>query len=324
MKGSFKHGLAIAGLKLKKASPHIMAILGVGGIIYTVIDSCKRARKLDEALKEELEELNKAIEELKETQENTEAAPEVVKEAKKKVRSARFKCIRKGAKLFLVPTLIGLASITLIGGSHYILTNRLVGTSAALQAVTAEYKAYRESAVEKFGEEVDKELRFGKAKLDAKEAELTKVDEETGEATTEKTTVYNGVGIEGFSGYAIPFCKTYCGGTFTDNHHMDTCTIFDIMDQCDKDLIRKGYLFLDDVYKKFNFDPTPASRRVGWLINEDGTSNGDGRVRFTMEEGYYDWGNGPEKTYFIDFNVDGEIDNLLPKPKKKWWNTKEY
>ena len=319
-KSSFKHFLNMTGLKLKKVSPHIMVVIGIGGIIYTVIDSCRRARKLDETMAEELEEVNKAVEELKAMEEAEETSEADIKEAKKKVRNCRFKAIKKGAKVFLVPVLVGIFSLTLITSSHVILTNRLAGTSAALQAVTARYKAYQEAVAEKYGEEAEKEIRFAELDKDVQEATMTKIDAETGEETTETINVAKVTGLKGISQYAIPFCKTYCGSNFVDDHHYDTCTIFSIMERCQKDLDRKHYLFLDEVHKRFGYDPTMASRRVGWLIKENGEPNGDGRINFTVKDGYFDWGNGPEMTYIIDPNVDGEIDSLLPTPKKKWWS----
>ena len=319
-KATFMNKLSIAGLKLKKVSPHIMVIIGIGGVIYTVIESCKRARKLDETMAEELAEIEKAAQELKDLEESEGSSEEDIKKAEKNVRSCRFKAIKKGAKVFLVPALIGILSLTLITSSHIILVNRLAGTSAALQAVTARYKAYQEAVKEKYGEEEEATLHYADLKKDTEEAVLTKVDPETGEEITETVNVAKVAGIESISQYAIPFCKTYCGANFVDDNYYDTSTIYTIMERCQKDLDRKHYLFLDKVHERFGYDPTKASRRVGWFINEDGTPNGDGKINFNITEGYYDWGNGPEHTYIIDPNVDGEIDSLLPTPKKKWWS----
>ena len=76
----------------------------------------------------------------------------------------------------------------------------------------------------------------------------------------------------------------------------------------------QGYLFLNDVYKMLGFKPTKAGHVVGWIYDEKHPI-GDNYVDF----GIYDieneatrrFMNGLEQNVILDFNVDGNIYDLL-------------
>ena len=81
------------------------------------------------------------------------------------------------------------------------------------------------------------------------------------------------------------------------------------------DLLKaQGYLFLNDVYKALGLEPTKAGQIVGWVYNPDNPV-GDNYVDF----GIYDvsnerkraFVNGYEENILLDFNVDGNIWDLM-------------
>ena len=76
-------------------------------------------------------------------------------------------------------------SIAAIIGGHHILRKRNIALAAAYTAVDKGFKEYRGRVLERFGEEVDRELRYN---IKAKEIEKT-VTDANGKETVVKETV---------------------------------------------------------------------------------------------------------------------------------------
>jgi hypothetical protein len=80
-------------------------------------------------------------------------------------------------------------------------------------------------------------------------------------------------------------------------------------------LIRRGNVFLNEVYDALGIERTQAGSVVGWMISE----NGDNYIDF----GFYDgdseraraFVNGNERSVLLDFNVDGVIYDRFTKEK---------
>ena len=71
-----------------------------------------------------------------------------------------------------------------------------------------------------------------------------------------------------------------------------------------------GHVFLNEVYDALGFKRTPAGSVVGWVWNGDG----DGYVDFglwQLDPAHKDFVNAWEKCVLLDFNVDGDIHNLI-------------
>ena len=79
-------------------------------------------------------------------------------------------------------------------------------------------------------------------------------------------------------------------------------------------LKRQGYLFLNDAYKALGFDVTKAGQVVGWIYDENHPI-GDNYVDFGIfninSEAARRFVNGLEKCIWLDFNVDGDILDLI-------------
>lgn len=104
----------------------------------------------------------------------------------------------KFAKLYGPSVVLGVLSITSILASNNILRKRNVALGAAYAAIDKGFKEYRSRVIERFGEEVDRELKYN---LKAKKFDETVIDEETGK---EKKIKKNGfvVSPADISGYA--------------------------------------------------------------------------------------------------------------------------
>lgn len=82
-------------------------------------------------------------------------------------------------------------------------------------------------------------------------------------------------------------------------------------DYANEKLHRQGYLFLNDVYQMLGIPKTKAGQIVGWIYDEEHPI-GDNFVDF----GIYDlrntsFVNGDENVALLDFNVDGNILDLI-------------
>ena len=66
----------------------------------------------------------------------------------------------KYAKLYAPAVILGSLSVTSILASNNILRKRNVALGAAYAAIDKSYKEYRGRVIERFGEEVDKELKY--------------------------------------------------------------------------------------------------------------------------------------------------------------------
>lgn len=77
---------------------------------------------------------------------------------KKALTKVYFGTAWKYTKLYMIPALLGATSISLVLGSHGIMKKRNTTLATALAVAEGQLEEYRKQVVEKFGEEVDKEL----------------------------------------------------------------------------------------------------------------------------------------------------------------------
>lgn len=307
---SFRKKMTILGLKVKKASPHLMFAAAILGIGYAFVASCVKARKMDEELVDEIEEVKAAEENLEAVQNDTNATEETVKEAVKAVKAARRKFIIKACRMFVIPVCVGVAAIGLLCGSHYILTNRLGLVTTTLAAVQDEYRQYRNGVKEKYGEEVDEEILY---RNNTTTTEGVTVNEETGEEETSVVKVTDW--RKGHSVYAVAFCKTMCGDMFQDNQYMDMLTLRNALKSISSDYEKDGVAWWRDFLKFIHYDIEPINVRPGWV---EGNPDGDGYIDvkfiptvFEFEDGVY------ENGYICEPNVDGDIESILPSARMK-------
>ena len=214
----------------------------------------------------------------------------------------------KFAKLYGPAVVLGVTSAGCILTSHNILRKRNLALAAAYATERLGFKEYRERVIERFGEGLDKELKYN---IKAQEVQETIVDEETGEEKTVTSTV-NVPDPNKYSSYARFFD--------VGNEHWNRNPEYNLMflrqqqNYANELLQRRGYLFLNEVYDMLDIPRTQAGQAVGWIYDEKHPI-GDNFVDF----GIYDidneraraFVNGHERTILLDFNVDGEIWQML-------------
>ena len=198
-------------------------------------------------------------------------------------------------------------------GSHVILKKRNLALSAAYAAVDKAFKDYRGRVVEKYGEDIDKELRYNVKKLVAEE----KVKTEDGKTKKVKNTTNY---IDGeYSDYYRIFDES--NKYFERNPQLNRAFLRCHEQYATDKLRSQGYLFLNDVYKDLGFKPTREGAIVGWVLDPD-SNESDNYVDFGIFESQRpkakDFVNGYEYSVVLDFNVDGPILDRFTKFAKEW------
>lgn len=290
-------------LKSKKYAPEIMVIAGVAGVITSTIMACKATTKAGD-ITEKTKNQMAQIHEVAETKPDQYSEEDM----KKDTVIVYTQTAVEFAKLYSPAVILGTVSIACILGSHHILSKRNAALAAAYATVDKNFKDYRGRLVERFGKELDKELRYN---IKAKEFEETVVNEETGEETTVVKTVNVADAIE-YSDYARFFDEGCAGWTKDSEHNLYFLKCQ--QNYANERLKTRGYLFLNDVYEMLGIPKTKAGQIVGWVYDEK-NPNGDNFVDF----GIYDinkeraraFVNGYERTILLDFNVDGNILDLI-------------
>lgn len=293
------------GLKLKKHSPEILVVTGVVGTVASAVMACKATTKIDEVLAETKENVEKT----KDYVEKKGFSEKYTEEDYKKDLTIFY---AKGGlelvKLYAPSVALGALSITAILSGHNVLRKRNVALAAAYATVEKGFKEYRGRVVERFGEELDRELKYN---IKAKEVEETTVDEKTGEEKVTKKTV-NVADPNNYSTYARFFDDGCTGWTKDPEYNL---MFLKNQQRYANDLLKsRGHLFLNEVYDMLGIPRTKAGQVVGWIYDEE-YPNGDNFVDFGIYDLYNekarDFVNGYEKTILLDFNVDGDIMNLI-------------
>lgn len=286
------------GFKLKKSSPEILVVAGVAGVITSAIMACKATTKAG-AIVEEAKENMSQIHQVAEM--GVEDYSD--KDLKKDTTIVYAQTAVKFVKLYGPSVALGVLSITSILASNNILKKRNVALAAAYTAIDKSFKEYRSRVVERFGDDLDRELRFN---VKAKEVETT-VTDENGNEKTEKTTIE--VADPRYSEFAKCFDE-YCLGWTKDPEYNLTWLRAKQAEATNK-LQSNGYLILNDVYEMLGFPKTNAGMVVGWIY-DDKNPVGDNYVDFGLYEfTAKDFVNGRERSVWLDFNVDGNIYGLI-------------
>lgn len=294
------------GFKLKKHSPEIMVVAGVVGTVASAVMACKATTKLDAVL----ENTKHNIERVHTTLADPEVTEDVynAEDAKKDIAIFYVKGAIDVAKLYAPSVILGGLSIATILTSHNVLRKRNVALAAAYSVADKGFKEYRGRVVERFGEALDRELKYN---IKVEEEKETVVDEETGKKKTVKVT-REVADPNVYSDYAR-FFDDGCLGWEKDAE----TNLFYLRRQQDfaNELLRaKGYLFLNDVYDMLGIPRTKAGQAVGWVYNEEDPT-GDNFVDFGIYDMHRrpnrDFVNGIERVILLDFNVDGNILDLI-------------
>lgn len=300
--------LGKTGFKLRKHSPEILAVTGVVGIVTSAVMACKATTKASAILDETKEQLD-AIHKCSEDQEMIESGKYTEEDKKKDLTITYVQTGVKLAKLYGPSVVLGVLSIGCMLTSNNILRKRNVALAAAYTTLDTSFKKYRGRVVEKFGDAVDKELKYG---IQKKKIDMIETDPETGKEKKVKKTVDVVEGVDGCSEYAR-FFDDGCTGWEKDSE-MNLMFLRAQQQYANDLLISRGYLFLNEVYNMLGIQITKAGQVVGWVYDPE-NPNFQNYVDFGIYDinkpKNRDFVNGYERTVLLDFNVDGNIWDLM-------------
>lgn len=299
--------LSKVGLQIQKHSPEILVTVGVIGTVASTVMACKATTKVSVILEETKEKVDQ-VHTVLESDEYTEEEYSV-EDSKKDLAIIYAQSAVKFAKLYGPSILLGAASITCILASHRILTKRNVALAAAYAGLDKGFKNYRKNVVERFGEAVDRELKYN---IKAQKITDVEVDEDGKEKKVKKTIDVVSDNPTMYSDYARFFDES-CPAWQKDPEY--NLVFLRAQQQYANDkLIAQGHLFLNEVYDMLGLPRTKAGAIVGWVY-DDNNAVGDNFVDFGIydvhRETARDFVNGYERSILLDFNVDGVIYDLI-------------
>lgn len=291
-------------LGTKKYSPEILMGVGVVGIVASTVVACKATLKASDIIadaQEDLEKINMVAEDPKYVDQYSE------EDLKKDKTILYTQTGLKIAKAYLPAVGLGVASIACLVSSHNILKKRNIALAAAYTTIDKSFKEYRKRVTDRFGEEVERQIRHN---IKAHEIEETIVDEDGNEKKITKNV--ETCEIDGYSEYSR-FFDDGCTGWEKDAEY--NLVFLKAQQQYANDLLRsKGHLFLNEVYDMLGIPRSKAGQVVGWIYDPENPI-GDNYVDFGIydvnKRGSRDFVNGYERTILLDFNVDGNIWDLM-------------
>lgn len=302
-----------AQLTVRKHSPEILMVAGVIGTVAGAVMACKETLELEDVLDECKQEKMELEEQYAMCEEYSEDA------LKKDQVKLTIKQVAKIVKLYAPSVIMEATSIGVIFASNDIMRKRNASMAAAYATLNSMYKRYRQNVIESYGEEVDKDMRFG-----VKHEKVTEIDEDGNKVKIDARIVDLDNTALAISDYSR-FFQTGCKGFDESSGRYNLLYLKGIQAMFNNKLIADGYVMLNDVYRELGFDTIPEGWSIGWVYDE-ANPIGDNYIDFGLYEArnknqraVNDW----EPVILMDFNVDG---NLYEDPKlysllKKKMNT---
>jgi hypothetical protein len=297
---SLSRVVANQGLLAKTHSPTVLFGLGIAGGVTSTVLACRATLKLEEVLARAQHDLDIANSMQHEDYSDSDR--------KKDVAIIYTRSVVDLGRLYGPAVVVGAASISALWGSHNILTKRNAALMSAYAAVDKAFKEYRARVVEKYGEDVDRTLRYETETITVK-------NEETGK----KETIVRAA--PGAASMYARFFDEHCG-PWSKDPEVNLLWVKCQQNYANDLLHSRGHVFLNEVYRLFDLPDTTAGAVVGWIMGE-----GDNYIDFGVytrdTQEARDFVNGRERSVLLDFNVDGVIFNKIDGKKEalSWQNS---
>lgn len=306
------------GFQLKKHSPEILVGAGIVGTVASAVLACRATTKisliLDEA-KDTIDAIHETVEKaekardpeidnvLLEKEEETALIDYTAQDAQKDLAIVYVQTGIKFAKLYAPAVVFGALSITSILAGTNILHKRNVALAAAYATIERSFKQYRDRVVDRFGAELDRELKYN---IRSEKVEEVVKDENGKEKKITKNV--DVIDPNNINDYSRIF---YEGNVGWDKSPQYTLMFLKQQQNWANDLLkRRGYLFLNEVYDMLGFARIPDGQLMGWIYDEKNPV-GDNFVDFGLydihDENKIRFVNGDEKAIILEFNHDGYI-----------------
>lgn len=307
---SVSRALAEKALLTRKHSPTILFGVGIVSMVGSTVLACHATLKLESVL-DTIERDKQHVLHVKE-QVDTGQVPDSVTytddEVEHDIKLTSIQGMVKVGKLYAPAVGLGILGIVCLTKSHRILEERNVALTAAYVAVDRAFSKYRERVVDRFGEDTDRELRYGYENVDI-------IDEQTGKVVSGYRAE------EGDPGMYARWFDSESSSSWSKPEFEEYNWLFLRSQQnWANDMLKaRGYLFLNEVYGMLGLTHTSAGQIVGWIYERD-NEVGDNYVDFRcwdQEEVPLEFNNGRDGAILLDFNVDGPIWELIEKRNRQ-------
>lgn len=283
-----------------KHSPEILVVAGVAGMVASTVIACKRTTKLNDILEKRAEQLKMIQDSLEDDTISEEEYSE--QDAKNDVKIITIQTAFQVVKLYAPAVILGVASIGCIFSSHNILNKRNLALAAAYQAVDKGWAEYRKRIAAKFGEEFEKEIRYGVESSDVEEEYTDEKGKKKTKTVTEKTI---DITKNPYSKFFDESCPDW------QKNPEYNLMFLQAQERYANDLLRsRGHLFLNEVYDMLGIERTKSGQVIGWKYDTKNSALHN-RVDFGIFKPENDanrrFVNGIENVILLDFNVDGNI-----------------
>jgi hypothetical protein len=145
--------VARKALMAQKASPEVLLGVGIVGLVGSTVLACRATLKMETVMEEAQGKL-----EMARTLEHPDYSE---RDRSRDISLVYFQSSVKIIKLYAPAIIVGGISIYALTSSHRIMTRRNVALTAAYGALEKGFNQYRGRVIDKYGEEVDRDLRYG-------------------------------------------------------------------------------------------------------------------------------------------------------------------
>lgn len=299
------------GLLMKKASPEIFIGVGIGCMVAGAIFACKSTLKVDSVINEKNVNLSKVKEAraavLSDDEEFKDITEEVysAEDYRKDLLIVYSNAARGFIKLYGLPIALGVVGVASILHGHNILTARNLAITAAYETLKEGYSEYRKRVVDELGEEADKRFRYGIQKKDIQ------VEQEKDDGTVKTKTVKNASVVDGYSKNAKFFDASSCHWEKSPEYNLSF--LRGRQAYANQLLNTRGHLFLNEVYDMLDIPRTKEGAVEGWIKSKgsEETKVVDFGIYELYSEAARNFVNGYENVILLDFNVDGNILEMI-------------
>lgn len=277
-------------LVLEKNSPAILFGTGLVGMVGSTVLACRATLKLEEVLDEGKENVKKA-----KTLEHEDYSE---KDREKDLAIIHVQTSMKIVKLYGPAIVLGGVSVAALTQSHSILNRRNAALTAAYAALEKGFAQYRQRVIEKYGEEEDRNFRYGSREVEVMEDGKKKKVLRVGEGEP--------------SIYARFFDPMSTKWSKEPEYNL---LLLKCQQNYANDLLRaRGHVFLNEVYDMIGVPRSKAGSVVGWILVGNVKENWIDFGIWDDDNNVRDFVNGREASILLDFNVDGVIYDKIDTP----------
>lgn len=296
---------------VKKNSPTILVITGVvagvGAAVGIGIASTKLSPIVEEA-KESLDVIHKCAEDPEHKEDYAE------QDIRRDTTIVYARATKEVVKLYSIPVSLGVLSLVSFLASYGILKKRNAAVTAAYVALDEGYKKYRARIINRFGEDVERRIRYG---LKVEEIEEEIIDENGEKKVVKKTVevpddsdpsvVVTDEGVFTIDGSLdpSPYARYFDAASeyWEKDAEYNLKLLRDTEDYFNKALRYKRYIFLNEVYDKLGIQRSRAGQSMGWVYNPklEGLKQIDFGIYNIYKPENRDFVNGYTRVVLLDF-----------------------